>query len=70
MALNDEITWFEQNRQFIVQQYGGQWVLVKDQTVQGAYPTYEAAFQAGAAMFPPGQFLVKQALGEEPVMMI
>lgn len=70
MALREEITWFEQNRQFIAQQYGGQWVLVNDRSVKGAYPTYEAAFQAGIAMFPPGSFLVKQALGEEPVMMV
>lgn len=68
MALQDEQAWFEKNRAYIAQQYPGQYVLVKNQAVQGAFPTYDAAFNAGVKQFgPQGAFLVKQALAQEPV---
>jgi hypothetical protein len=67
MALQDEQSWFEANRAFISQQYKGQYVLVKDQTVRGAYPTYSGAYQAGAQMFGQQPFLVAQAVAVAPV---
>lgn len=67
MALSDEQTWFEANRAYIAQQYQGQYVVVKDKTVRGAYPTYGAAYQAGAQMFGQQPFLVAQALAVAPV---
>lgn len=67
MALADEIAWFNQSRATIVQQYGGQWVLVKNQGVRGAFKTYALAFEAGVKQFgPTGGFLVKQALMHDP----
>lgn len=62
MSLQDEITWFDSNRAFIAKQYQGQFVLIKDQSVRGAYPTYQAAYLAGAQMFGPQPFLIKEAL--------
>lgn len=67
MALQDEETWFNANRAFIAQQYQGQYVVVKDQTVRGSYPTYTAAYQAGAQMFGQQPFLVAQAVAVAPV---
>lgn len=67
MSLQDEITWFDSNRAFIAQQYQGQFVLIKDQSVRGAYPTYQAAYQAGAQMFGTQPFLIKEALAAERV---
>lgn len=67
MALQDEISWFNANRAFIAQNYNGQWVLIKDQKIQGAYPTDQAAISAGFQMFKNQPFLVKQALAQEPV---
>jgi hypothetical protein len=67
MALADEQAWFDQNRAFITAQYGGKYVLVKNQAVQGSFPTFSAAYQAGVQRFGvDGQFLVKQALPAEP----
>jgi hypothetical protein len=67
MALADEQAWFNQNRAFITQNYPGKFVLVKNQSVQGAYPTFSSAYQAGVSRFgAQGQFLVKQALPSEP----
>jgi hypothetical protein len=66
MALADEQRWFDSNRAFIAERYAGQYVLVKNQAVIGAYGSYEGAFSAGVAMFgATGGFLVKQALPDE-----
>lgn len=67
MALQDEINWFNSNRAFIAQQYQGQYVVVKDQSVRGAYPSYQAAYQAGAQMFGQQPFLIKEAVAVEKV---
>lgn len=67
MALADELSWFDANRAFIAQQYQGQYVIIKDQAVRGSYPSYTAAYQAGAGMFGTTPFLIKQALAVEPV---
>lgn len=66
MALQDEITWFEANRAFIAQQYNGQYVVVKDKSVRGAYPNYQAAYQAAVQQFG-SDFLIKEALPQERV---
>jgi hypothetical protein len=67
MALKDDLAWFESNRKFIAATYQGQWVLVKDQAIKGAYPTDQAAMTAGFQMFGTQPFVVKQALAQEPV---
>jgi len=67
MALDDEISWFESNRAFIAQNYKGQWVVIKDKSVRGAYPKQDDALKAGLKMFGTQPFLVKQALAEEKV---
>lgn len=65
MALQDDIAWFEENRAFIAKQYAGKWVLVKDQSVRGAFSTYGNAFRAGTSAYGTEPFLVKQALASE-----
>ena len=71
MALRDEQSWFESNRAYIAQQYPSQWVLVKNLQVQGAFPSYKDAFDAGVKQFGvQGEFLVKQALAKEPTYKI
>jgi hypothetical protein len=67
-GMGEETAWFEANRGFIAQQYAGMWVVVKDQSVRGAYPDFQSAYNAGVAMFGTEPFLVKQALAQEPVM--
>ncbi len=66
MSFQDDLNWFESNRAFIAQTYQGQWVLIKDKMIKGAYPTDTAAIQAGLQMFGK-DFLVKQALTQETV---
>jgi len=61
MGLEEDTLWFQANQGFIGQQYAGEWVLVKDATVHGAYPSYGSAYEAGVAMFATAPFLVRQA---------
>lgn len=71
MALRDEQNWFNANRAYIAQQYQGQYVLVKNLQVAGAFPSYKDAFDAGIKQFGlQGDFLVKQALAKEPTYKI
>jgi hypothetical protein len=68
MSISDEQSWFDSNRAFIAQNYNGQWVVVKNKAITGAYPTYAAAFQAGTQMFGANSgFLVEQALAQKQV---
>jgi len=66
-AIDDDLAWFEQNRAFINQNYNGQWVLIQNKTIVGAYATDQAALTAGFSKYAPGTFIIKQALAEEPV---
>lgn len=66
MALQDEIAWFEANRAYIAQQYNGQYVVVKDKSVRGSYPSYQAAYLAAAQQFG-SDFLIEQALAQPKV---
>jgi hypothetical protein len=67
MSVKDDLSWFESNRKFIASSYQGQWVLIKDQAIKGAYPSSSAAMTAGYQMFGSQPFVVKQALAEEQV---
>lgn len=66
-ALSDDLAWFETQRGALAQQYPGQWLLIKDKQVQGAYPDYGSAFTAGTAKFGTQPFAIKQALAQQPV---
>lgn len=71
MALADEEAWFRDNRSVIASRYAGKYVLVKDRAVQGAYPSFDQAYKAGAARFGANSgFLIKQALPQEPQAII
>lgn len=71
MAVQDELAWFESNRAFIAQNYGGQFVVIKDKEVKGAYPNYDSAYKAATQQFgAQGGFAIKQALDKEPVQKV
>lgn len=65
MAMSDEIAWFESARVGIAKQYPGQYVIIKNKAVVGAYPDYETAYKAGVAMFGSDPFLVKFAEAQQ-----
>lgn len=64
---NEDIAWFEANRIQIARQYPGQYVIIKDLAVQGAYPDFQSAYNAGVAKFGTQPFQVKEASAEQRV---
>ena len=64
---NEDLAWFEANRVQLAQQYPGQYVIIKDLAVRGAYPDFQSAYNAGVAMFGTQPFEVKQAVAEQRV---
>jgi hypothetical protein len=51
--------------------YPGQYVVIKGDTVLNFYPTFEAAYQAGAREWGINtDFLVKQIVEHEPVFFV
>jgi len=49
----------------------GKYVVIKESNVLGFYPTFEAAYRAGAGAYGIGtDFLVKQILEHDPVFFV
>jgi hypothetical protein len=68
MSISDEQSWFDANRAFIAQQYNGQWLVVKDKKIQGAFGSYSAAYTGATQQFGANSgFLIEQALAQKPV---
>ena len=54
-----------------LKQHPGQYVVIKDKTILDFYPSFEAAYRAGAATWGINtDFLVKQVLEHEPVFFV
>lgn len=62
--LSDDIRWYETARRWISERYRGLWVVVKNRSIRGAYPTFAQA-QAAAAAMGLEQPLIKQATWDQ-----
>lgn len=68
--LKKELKFFQRNKSRLVKNYLGQFVLIKDNDLIGAYTTEEEAYKAGIEKFGNIPFLIKQVLKEEPTYAI
>lgn len=68
--LKKELKFFERNKSRLLKNYLGQFVLIKDNDLIGAYTTEEEAYKAGIEKFGNTPFLIKQVLKEEPTYAI
>lgn len=57
----------EQHRERLVQQHGDQFLVIRDDEVHGAYPSFDAAVRAGYSKFGEEPFLAMAATEEEEV---
>jgi len=55
----------EEHRERLVQQHGDQFLVIRDDEVHGAYPSFDAAVRAGYAKFGEEPFLAMAATEEE-----
>lgn len=70
-VLSAELKIFQQHKPDWIVSNPGQFVVIVGESVEGFFPDYEAAFNAGLDKVGiTGKFLVKQVWAEEPVYLI
>ena len=64
--LEKEFVFYLENQSRLLPSYAGKYLLIRDESVLGAYPSEMDAIKAGAERFPLGTFLVQRCeAGEE-----
>lgn len=58
--LNDEIAAYDRMRADLETQHNGQWVVIRDGVLQGAYDEFEAAAEEAVRRFGRGPYLIRQ----------
>ncbi len=69
-VLKKELKFFERNKSRFIKKYPGQYVLIKDNNLQGSYSTEEEAYKAGIEKFGNTPFMIRQVLKDEPIYAI
>jgi hypothetical protein len=67
MPLERELAYFSAERQNLLENHRGKFVLIKDEHLIGAFDTPAAAYSKGVSMFGLDPFLVKQVLDQDQV---
>jgi hypothetical protein len=66
-----ELQYFALHKTDWLTQHAGKYVVIKDTTVLGFYPTFEAAYRDGASKWTiNADFLVKRIAEHEPVFFV
>ena len=66
-----ELEYYAAHRGDWLRKYSGNYVVIKESTVLGFYPSFEVAYQSGATTFGIStDFLVKQVLEHDPVFFV
>jgi hypothetical protein len=60
MALEPEFAYYRDHQAELVAKYQGQFVVIKDGVVLGAYPSYEAAYTETSKDHELGTFLIQE----------
>ena len=64
--LTKELEYFKQHQQELVQKYEGNFLVIKDQSIQGIYDSEMEAYTEAKKKFELGTFLIQQCLpGQE-----
>lgn len=67
MALEQELQTYEKEKQKLLSESRGKFVLIKAEEVVGAYVSHEDALTEGYKRFGNQEFLVKEIIEVEPV---
>ena len=67
MASIDEnnYAWFKKNLSDLLKEYAGQFIVVYEQSMRGAYSSFEAALAGALEFAKPGEFLIQRCVSEE-----
>lgn len=64
--LEKELEYFKEHQEELVRKYGGKFLVIKDQKVEGAYESEMEAYTKAKERFELGTFLIQQSLpGQE-----
>jgi len=67
MILDQELKYFEDHKDELLKHYENQFVLIKDNSLVGAFTTEAEAHQAGIQKFGNQPFLIKKVVKEEEI---
>ena len=57
--------WFKTNLPDLLMKHRGKYLIVCEESIQGAYPTFDEALDAALEVAKPGDFLVQHCVTEE-----
>ncbi len=64
--LKKELEYFKANQADLVKRYGGMFIVIKDQTIEGSYKTELEAYTEAQKKFELGTFLIQECIaGQE-----
>ncbi|MBI2336143.1 MAG: hypothetical protein HYU97_05220 [Deltaproteobacteria bacterium] len=66
MNLKQEQVFFEGQKEKLLQQHEGQFVLIKNQKIHGFFTTEQEAYEKGIELFGAQEMFIKQILKKEP----
>lgn len=64
--LEKEYQYFKENRDSLVNKYGGRFIVIVDNEVVGDYDSFEEAFYKSQESIEPGSFLIQECSNNEP----
>ena len=67
MPLEQEICAFDANREKLLAEHKGEFVLIKGSEIIGIYPTYGDALREGYHRFGEGEFLAQEITGADAI---
>ena len=57
--------WFKKNLPDLINEYGGKYLIIHEESMRGVYPTFNDALDAALKIAKPGEFLVQHCVTEE-----
>jgi hypothetical protein len=66
-TINPDFEYFESQLPNLLKEHRGQFVLIKDKTIQGYYPSVEQALKEGYEKFGNTDFLIQEITDEKRV---
>ncbi|GHV51758.1 hypothetical protein FACS1894216_06560 [Synergistales bacterium] len=69
MEANDEVVdrnydWFKKSLSDLMLKFSGQYLLIVDESVSGAYPSFEEALNEAMKNYEPGKFIIQKCCDE------
>lgn len=61
----ENYTWFKANLSILEPQYGNKYLVIKNESVLGAYPTFQAAFESVKGKEKPETYIIQLCSSDE-----